>query len=569
MPAAADHHPVAGLLADLFGAGGEAGAAVTALVTRERDGHTGVEISAAEAAALVAAGLATAGEDLGEGEPITPLVLEGCWLTSRRHWRHERNLARWLTRSATAALPSGIPASELAAWFPSPARSPAGADHQRRAVALALDRRLTIVTGGPGTGKTTVAGRVLAALARQALTQGSVLPVTVLAAPTGKASARLTEAVRGELMRAGMPADGLAALTAWPSTLHRLFHHPGVARIEVLVVDELGMADASALDRVLTRLPARVRVLLLGDPDQLASVAPGRVLADLVGVPARHPLAEATIRLRVNWRSGQAPALAALIEDLQTGGGDAARLLATPAPAEHTGPATWIHRADLPASPAQLVDRLLADHAGWFAALARAGAEATGDGPRAALARLEELRWLTILRRDAWGCEALNRMVDERFCARFDRVMDGRGHYPGRPVLMTRNRSDLRLANGDLGVVQAGAGQPVVHFPDVDGTRAIPLHRLDGLESAWFLTVHKAQGSQGTQVEVIGLPPGASLSQSALATRELAYTAITRAARRLRIWWGAESLATALATREASRRRSGLAVQLARQAIPI
>jgi exodeoxyribonuclease V alpha subunit len=310
---------------------------------------------------------------------------------------------------------------------------------------------------------------------------------------------------------------------------------------------------------VLARLPAHCRVVLLGDPDQLASVEPGRVLGDLAGVPDDHPLATATVRLRVNWRSGAAPALATLVRGLQEGDPRALAWVETPMPQESN---TWVHRCDLPTRPGSLLQALATTHHPW---IDRILTDARQD-PGQALLALEQVRLLTVLRQGDWGSDALNQRWEELLCRNGRIHPDAQGHYLGRPLLVTANRPDLDLSNGDIGVVSPMDGGWALRVPAIDGTRAVPLHRLEGLQPAWFLTVHKAQGSQGEHVEVIGLPTDATTAQRQLATREMAYTAITRASRRLRIWWDAPGLAASLTTRETARRSSQLAMLLKRGA---
>ena len=550
MPAAADSarspNATQVLLRELYDAPAALDPILGRLTDSEVNGDTGTTITPTEAALLMEHGLAQAAN---ADDPTTPLVIAGDWLCSRRIWRHERDLARQLVDRARQP-PKDLAPTVIAAldqhFPPSPkALSIAGIDWQRRAAEVALTHGLALITGGPGCGKTTVAGRIvmLDVLSRTAV------PVVVLAAPTGKAAARLTEAVRAALVAAGWSGDSAASVTQWSSTLHRLFHDPRVDQVDLAIIDEVSMASAATLGRVLVRLPATARILLLGDPDQLASVEPGRVLGDLAAVPADHPLATVSTRLRVNWRSDKAPALAGLVEALQGGEPHAERRLETPSP----GPSdrTWVHRCDLPASPSTLVAGLMTTHAGWLSQVLDA------KDPAHALAALDEVRLVSVLRRGPWGCDAINDLWERLLYRRFNRAVDAHGHYHGRPLLVTGNRPDLGLANGDIGVCWTDpSDRLVVHFPELVGTRTVPLHRLDGLSPAWFLTVHKAQGSQGNQVEVIGLPLSATPGQRQLATREMAYTAITRAAQRVRVWWDRDGLATALANRDIERRRS-------------
>lgn len=535
------------LLAELF----QAPAALPVLERLQQaaaEGHTAIAVGAEEAAPLLASGLAERA-DCAEAEPAAPLVLDGNLLTTRRQWRHERDLARQLVaRAAPLPLPAPIAAGDLDALFPpSPAaRAVGGVDWQRRAAEVALAQGLVLITGGPGTGKTTVAARIIGLLSLADQRAGRPLPRVVLAAPTGKAAARLAEAVREELARAGWPLEAVGELGGWRSTLHRLLRDPRAPEAACAVIDEVSMADAALLDRALARLAPACRVLLLGDPDQLASVQPGRVLGDLAALPRAHRLAAVRVHLAVNWRAKDAPALAAAIARLQQGATDLSPLVDDAAP-------EGVSRRDLPGSPAALIAALQRDHAAWLASLREAA------DPAVFLARFAALRLISVLRHGPWGSEGLN--------LRWEQALGWTPQRPvhGRPLLITENRPELGLANGDLGVCWRTDEGWHCAVADADGLRRLPLARLAGVtQPAWFLSVHKAQGTQGERVEAIGLPPDASDGQRRLATREMVYTAITRARARVRVWWDEAGLAQALAQREGERRQSGFARQLAR-----
>ncbi|MCX8040574.1 MAG: AAA family ATPase [Planctomycetota bacterium] len=516
------------------------------LSARVAEGDTGMTLRAAEAEILLASGLA-------ERPPASrgaPLVLDGDWLCTRRVWQHEQRLAEQLQRRA-AELPPAVDAAELAAAFPpAPDDAPFAVREAlaaaRRAAELACRHGLTLLLGGPGCGKTTLAARLIALLARTAQQRGRPLPLVVLAAPTGKAAARLAEALGEGLRAAGLDAAACAALTAWSSTLHRLAMSRTLQSPDWAVIDEASMADAALLDQALARLPPSCRVLLLGDPDQLASVEPGRVLSDLALLPPTHPLARCTARLSYNWRAREAPALAATIAALQRGDDEAALASFVP-PAASDG----VSQEELPGSPAALIAALQARHSAWLAAWRAASA------PEDCLALLPRLRLISVLRQGPWGCEALNALWEQQLAG-----LRAGLPYRGRPVLITANRPELGVANGDLGVCWPEGAGWAVHLATPGGVRVLPLHRLPRLQPAWFLTVHQAQGSQGEAIEVIGLPPLANEAQRRLATREMVYTAVTRAQRRAWLWWDEAGLRQALAQRESARRRSGLRQRL-------
>ena len=265
-------------------------------------------------------------------------------------------------------------------------------------------------------------------------------------------------------------------------------------------------------------------------------------------------------------RSGDAPPLARLVQALQRAGGEAAALAilddAAGAPAaglrggRDAQEPVWVARVEPPPAAAALIDALWREHHDWAASLASAPDALT------ALARFDAVRLLSTLRQGDWGSERLNALWEAKLLAGADIIPEANGHYHGRPLLVQRNRPDLGLDNGSIGVVWREDGRLVGRFPTAGGTIAVPLHRLDAWTPAWILTVHKAQGSQGATVEVIGPGPHASPAQRRLATRELVYTGITRARLRCRVWWDRAGLAEALARR--TERVGGFAPQLRR-----
>jgi len=293
---------------------------------------------------------------VGEGPGGLPLVLDGELLSSRRYWHYERELAEQLRRRAADLdrLPElsadDALADEIAELFPANADALVdGVDWQRVAACTALAAGLSVIGGGPGTGKTSVAGAIVALLARRRARLGGEPLRSVIAAPTGKAAQRLRESLLADgqrlTERGFLRADELAGLGEHVATLHRLLRERGIDELDLLVIDELSMADSATLARVLARVGDATQIVLLGDPQQLASVEAGHVLgaiaaraaervpralaswyqrcggADepLSGADELDPLAAVQVRLRKNWRSADAPALAALNAALQSG----------------------------------------------------------------------------------------------------------------------------------------------------------------------------------------------------------------------------------------------------------
>lgn len=464
------------------------------------------------------------------GQPSV-LRLFGELLYLDRYWREEQQVCTDVQALMAAAQPhSEVPTYERL--------FPPGFEEQRAAADIALSQGLTVLTGGPGTGKTTTVARLLALLAEQA-SSASAAPLRIaLAAPTGKAAARLQEAVLLEVNKleavdrsrlAGLQATTLHRLLgSRPDTSSRFRHHRG-NRLphDVIVVDETSMVSLTMMARLLEAVRPQARLLLVGDPDQLASVEAGAVLADLVeGLGS-----ERVAALRTSHRFGAAiGALAAAVRD-----GDADRALEVLASGDpHV---EWSKDSD------GLRD-VLVPHALALRAASQAG-EAT-----AALAVLDEHRLLCAHRHGPFGVTHWNRQV-ERWITEETGEPHWAAWYVGRPILVTANDYGLRLYNGDTGVTVAGA----------DGLRAVfgmasfATSRLVEVETMHAMTIHKSQGSQANEVTVL-LPS----EDSRLLTRELFYTAVTRAKERVRVV-GSEAEVRAAIQRQAVR-ASGLGKRL-------
>jgi exodeoxyribonuclease V alpha subunit len=518
--------------------------------------------------AVAASGLAAGGEE----DSDRPLRLAGTCLYLDRYWREERRLADDL-RVLGAAPARGIDEDLLAAGL---ARLFAGFDdRQRLAAAVAVLRRFAVVAGGPGTGKTTIVGRILALLAEQAAARGAAAPLVALAAPTGKAAARLQEAVHAAA--AGLPVNAeirarLQALDGY--TLHRLlgarragaFAHHRSNRLphDVIVVDETSMVSLWLMSRLVEAVRPEARLVLVGDPGQLTSIEAGAVLGDIVGPavrglrmsgPARERLA-GVARVPVPAASGPAAGdgivvldrvhrygegIAALADALRRGDADAVMATLTAAPEG----VTWIGDPDSERALAPIRAAAVA------AGTALVAAAETGDAP-AALARLGAFRLLCAHRRGAHGVAAWTARIEAWLAETLDGFAAAGPWYPGRPLLVTENDYGLRLFNGDMGVVVATEPERVRAVFDRGGeTHAVVRSRLEGVETAYAMTVHKSQGSQFATAAVVLPPPG-----SRILTRELLYTAVTRARDRL-ILAGTEEAVRAAAERPAAR-ASGL-----------
>lgn len=468
------------------------------------------------------------------------LHLEADLLYLDRYWLEERQVADDVLGMVAARPPGVLPAIDR--LFPT------GYEEQRRAAQIALSQRLTVLTGGPGTGKTTTVARLLALLAEQAELSGKPRLRVALAAPTGKAAARLQEAVQLEVDELGaVDRERLRGLRA--TTLHRLLgsrpdtssrfrHHRG-NRLphDVIVVDETSMVSLTMMARLVEAVRPESRLLLVGDPDQLASVEAGAVLADLVdglGSLGDTPVATLVTSHRFGPSIGRLASAIRLGEpddalDVLAAGGAHIEWIDTELPAEH-------------------LRKIVVPHA-----LRLREAAILGDA-YAALATLEEHRLLCAHRHGPYGATYWNRQV-ERWLTEATDMPLWASWYVGRPFLATANDYGLGIYNGDVGVavLRDGALRGVV--AGTEGALEFATSRLADIDTMHAMTIHKSQGSQAAEVTVL-LPP----ADSRLLTRELLYTAITRARTKVRVIGSAEQLRAAVARRAV--RASGLSRRL-------
>ena len=496
------------------------------------------------AAVCAASPLVAVGADAPGGCPLR--LVEGL-LYLERYWGQEELVRIELAARADAS-PEPVDLGRLRAGLDTlfgTAGDPRE-EQQRLAAAVAVLRPLTVLAGGPGTGKTTTVAKILTLLRDRP----GPPPRIALAAPTGKAAARLQEAVR---------AAGAGELAA--STLHRLLGwRPGTARFrhhrfdrlpyDVVVVDETSMVSLTMMARLLDAVRPDARLVLVGDPDQLASVEAGAVLGDLARAPGRpEPHLDEALRalglptgvvhgvvtLQHVWRfRGSVAAFAAAV---QAGDADTAVALLRSGADD-----LEFAESDAAVAPHSLrADVVEAGRA--LAAAARAN-----DVP-AALAALDRHRVLCGHRRGPFGVARWSREI-ERWLA--DALPDLTTHgewYPGRPVLVTANDHDAGLYNGDTGVVVTTSDGPRVVFPG-RAEQLVP-SRLTDVATVHATTVHRGQGSQFERVTAV-LPP----AESPLLTRELLYTAVTRAREFVRVV-GSEAAVRAAVARPVSR-ASGL-----------
>ena len=501
-----------------------------------------------------------------------PLILDDdARLYLHRYWDYERRLAADLRRRAAAVaegVDDGVLRAGLGRLFPAPGEA---IDWQKVAAANAVLRRLCVISGGPGTGKTTTVARILALLIEQA---GERPPSIALAAPTGKAAARLQETLRRVKAMLDVSEPVRAAIPETATTLHRLL---GAARfrhdrdnplpLDVLVVDEVSMVDLAMMARLVDAMPPAARLILLGDKDQLAAVEPGAVLGDLcargnaftpgwaqrlaavAGTPSLPtatdgaPLADAIVLLRHSHRFAASSGIGRFADAVRAGDADAALTLLGDA-----GPdLEWTASGE--SAPGEVDEPGASALAAYFDVV-------NGGKPDEAFAAYNRFRVLCAHRHGSGGVLAVNAGI-ERWLRNRGLVRGHATHYPGQPLLVTRNDHGLRLYNGDLGIVMPAAdgGLRVMFATDAGGVRALSPARLPPHETAWALTVHKAQGSEFDEV-LLRLPASAS----PVLCRELVYTAVTRARRRASVQGSREVVGAAV--RQRHERTSGLRAAL-------
>jgi exodeoxyribonuclease V alpha subunit len=530
---------------------------------------------------------ACAGSALLESEGA-PLVLSGTCLYMRRYWNYERQVAYNIAQrlQTSAAAPTDL-AARLASLFPEAlmVNGQRLTDWQKLACAMAAQGRFTLITGGPGTGKTTTVVRLLALLQEAAMATGEPLRLS-LAAPTGKAAARLTESIGAQVQSLALDERVREQIPKLVTTLHRLlgsrpgsrhFRHDATnpLPLDVLVVDEASMIDLEMMASLLDALPTHARLILLGDKDQLASVEAGAVLGDLCRgaesggyseatrvwlesqtgerlddpalVMSDKVLAQHIVMLRHSRRFGSGSGIGRLARAVNQGDAQMAR-------ATLAAGADDLHVLRLSGEQDRGLGRLLIDGQGAGESRPQgyahylqvmqaqrptsdAGEQAWDEWAGKVLAAFDQFQLLCAVRKGAWGVEALNERIAEALVRR-KLLEQAYGWYEGRPVLVTRNDYSLGLMNGDIGIAlrlpepPESPGAPVrevlrVVFPRNDGSgtlRHILPSRLSAVETVFAMTVHKSQGSEFAHCALI-LPD----SLNPVLTKELVYTGITRA----------------------------------------
>ena len=488
---------------------------------------------------------------VGDGSGDHPLVLVDGRLYLERYFRYEQQVAAMILRRC--AQPAGVITPTMAHMLETLIPDPAGENRQRRAAETALTRRFAVIAGGPGTGKTHTVGAILSAL-----TAENESASVALCAPTGKAAARLGEAIAA--VATSIPdLDIRGRVTAvTPSTIHRLlgwrpgrgqFVHDAGHRLphDVVVVDEMSMVSLPMAAKLLAAVGDDASVVLVGDPFQLESIEAGTVLTDIVA-PAENrdagsPVSGHIVILDRVHRFDADSAMADFAQAVRTGDADTAIGLLS----EDHDALRWVPDRSA-AGFSELWQRLMERRA---EAVRLAG---VGAAPEA-LAALNQVAVLCARRHGPDSVAKWGRDIEADLDQRFTGLRYGGEWYPGRPVMITSNDYRLDLFNGDIGVtVQMFDGLRVV-FERGGDLREHPLARLGEHATVHAMTIHKSQGSQFEEVVVV-LPDEASR----LLTRELLYTAVTRASKR--VWLVADEAVVRHAITRSVERASGLGTLL-------
>jgi exodeoxyribonuclease V alpha subunit len=510
---------------------------------------------------------------VGKAGDFRPLILdEKQRLYLHRYWEYEQHLAAEIRKRIPAVREkrdlSGLK-EKLEQFFPS--RNPEETDWQKVAVFTALTRRFCVISGGPGTGKTTTVARILALLTE---TGEESPPRIALTAPTGKAAARLQEAILREKERNAFPIR----FSGEASTIHRLLgtvpgsadfrHHAGnPLHTDVLIVDEASMVDMALMSKLLQALPRHARLILLGDKDQLASVEAGYVLGDICDTGNVHSfspsfcqavreytgqslnfaakgeeteICDCIVHLQKSYRFQDAGGIRQVSREINRGKGAGCLEML------QSGKYPDVSWTELPPSR-DLGSRIRGRVKQGFADYMKE----TGNPP-AVFQAFQQFRILCALRRGPYGVEEVNRLCEQILME--EGIIRPEGTwYAGRPVLITRNDYHLQLFNGDVGIALPDRKDGLrVFFPaEKQGFRKFNPLRLPDHETVFAMTVHKSQGSEFDRILLL-LPD----RDAPVLTRELLYTGISRAAFSADIWGREDVFKTGVS--RAIRRTSGL-----------
>ena len=505
---------------------------------------------------------------VGKPGDYKPLILdERSRLYLLRYWEYEKNLADFIRERTgngdgkgkrfSAEIDPLLLKEGLDRLFPPfPDR---GTDWQIVAAITSLLQRFSVISGSPGTGKTTTVAKIMALLLEQE--RGKTLRIA-LATPTGKAATRLEEAIKktretlscSDSIRAGIPEKATTIhrlLGSMPNSPYFLHNSENPLPVDVVVVDEASMVDLPLMSKLVQAIPKSARLILLGDKDQLASVEAGAILGDICGTGHLNAFSRGFVEelkkytdhdIHVVSHAGEAPGICDSLVQLQknyrfgeesgighlgslVNGGDSSRAIAL----LKSGAYRDIQWSELPRSDllvSALSEKAINNFSDYLKAI-------DSEGNFAVIFDLfDRFRILCALRQGPFGVSALNLLV-EQILRKKNLIRGDTRWYRGRPIMITKNDYNLRLFNGDTGIILPGRNNEMyAFFRDAGDTwRKFSPSRLPEHETVYAMTVHKSQGSEFDSILLV-LPD----RDSPVLTRELIYTGITRAREEVTIW---------------------------------
>ena len=472
-----------------------------------------------------------------ESESSRPLILTRKGkLYLHRYWHYEQYLLTILKERFEKPLRI-INQNELADFLDSNASL--GTD-QNAAITLAVQSQLTLISGGPGTGKTTTVLYILAFI----MSQECVTPLKIgLAAPTGKAAQRIQKSLESGIQQLDLSSEEKERIPTEASTLHRLlgyqknspeFKHNRKTPLplDIVIVDEASMLDLLMFSKLLEALKPSSKLILLGDRHQLASVEAGSIFGDLVQAShSNTAMALRVVELNQNFRFGNDSSLFLACEAIKSG--DPAEALSI---VESENQELKLTPLPTPQKLAVALETSITSH---FINITKS------DSPEEAIKLIEQETVLTPVRNGSFGVDGLNKTIELTIRSKL-KIAKQVTHFSGQPILITENSYSQRLFNGDLGILFASPDRPddlFAYFKDSkeEELKRFPISALPKFELAYALTVHKSQGSEYIKVTFI-IPP----IKSPLLTRELLYTAISRSRQSVEIWGSKEDLSLAI-----------------------
>lgn len=496
-----------------------------------------------------------------------------------RYYHYEKSLADWL--DIKARQPNKVTPAAIQDILNQLFEAGTGVNYQKRATAIAIRQQLCVITGGPGTGKTYAVTRLLAAL--NYLHDHAATPLIIkVAAPTGKAAARLNESIRQEKQNLHIDAAIKDLIPEQASTIHRLlgtipgkttfrFHRKNRLLADVLIVDEASMIDLSLMSKLVEALPDHAKLVLLGDKDQLSSVAAGSVFGDICKLMEAHysteqvdylnqvtgelhadsadsvlPVADCLCQLKDSRRFDNKSAIGQLAKCVNESDANGVLTLIRRSRTETNDTIQYTEKLE------ELIEIAVAEYTSYANALT------TNLPATAILERFNQFRVLCALRAGPYGVSTLNEQIEHRLFGHALAQNGANKWYVGRPVMVTKNDYSVALFNGDVGITLTDQdGNIRVFFADADlQMRTISPTRMPECETAFAMTIHKSQGSEFHHVAVV-LPD----MDSKVLTKELLYTGITRAKSKVTLQIGSQKhqYSTLITTlNRATQRSSGL-----------